>query len=146
MDVSSKGYKTHARRHNLGHIAPVQYALVLVREFFITVQFITTFLTVFFFAVKRHPQVELEEFSFLERIFAKTKPEERTWVKLVTLNTIHWYCDELEPTPTAIKYDAKIRRRKSVVLVLFERFSFLSLVINFIRPPLQKWTMLRGGQ
>ena len=126
MDVSSRGYGTHACRHNLGHIASIQYAPVLVCEFFIIVQFITTFLTVFFFAVRRHPQVELEEFSLRERIFAKTKPEERTLAKLVTLNTIHWYCDGPEPTPAAIKYDAKIRRRKSVVLVLFEQFSSLS--------------------
>ena len=122
MDVSSKGYKTHARRHNLGHIASVQYAPVLVCEFFITVQFITTFLTVFFFAVRRRSQVELEEFSFLERIFAKTKLKERTWAKLVTLNTIHWYCNEPEPTLIAVKYNAKLCRRKSVVLILFEWF------------------------
>ena len=120
MDVSSRGYGTHARQHNLGHIVSVQYAPILVREFFITVQFITTFLIVFFFAVRRRPQVELKKFSFLERIFAKTKPEERTWAKLVTLNTIHWYCDRPEPTLVAIKYDAKICRRKSIVLILFE--------------------------
>ena len=86
----------------------------------------STLLTVLFSAVRRCPQVELEEFSFLERIFAKTKPEERTWAKLVTLDTIHWYCDGLEPTPAAVKYEAKIRRRKYVVLILFERSSFLS--------------------
>ena len=109
----------------MGHIASVQYAPVLVCEFFTTVQFNIAFLTVFFFAVRQFPQVELEEFSFIERIFAKTKPEERTWAKLVTLNTIHYYYDEPEPTPAAIKYDAKIRRRKSVVLILFERFFFI---------------------
>ena len=79
-------------------------------------------LIVFFFAVLRLPQVELEEFSFLERIFAKTKPEERTWAKLVTLDTIHWYCDISEPTLEAVKYDAKICQRKSVILILFEGF------------------------
>ena len=126
MDVSSRGHEIHARRHDLGHIASVQYAPVLVCEFFTTVQFNIAFLTVFFFAVRQFPQVELEEFSFIERIFAKTKPEERTWAKLVTLNTIHWYCDGPEPTPVAVKYDAKIRKRKSVVLVLFEQFSSLS--------------------
>ena len=147
MDVSSRGYGTHARQHNLGHIVSVQYTPILVREFFITVQFITTFLIVFFFAVRRRPQVELKKFSFLERIFAKTKPKERTWEKLVTLNSIHWYCDGPETTPAAIKYDAKIHKHKFIVLILLERFSFLlSLVINFICPPLQKWTMLRGGQ
>ena len=98
-------------------------------ETFTTVQFIiifSTLLTIFFFAIRRRPQVELEEFNFLERIFAKTKPEERTWEKLVTLDTIHWHCDGLEPTPAIVKYDAKIRRCKSVVFILFERFSFLS--------------------
>jgi len=100
-----------------------------VCETFTTVQFIiifSTLLTVFFFAIRWRPQVELEEFSFLERIFAKTKPEERTWEKLVTLDTIHWYCDGPEPTPAIVKYDAKIRRCKSIVFILFERFSFLS--------------------
>ena len=80
MDVSSRGHGTHARRYDLGHIASVQYAPVLVCELFTTVQFIiiSTLLTVFFFAVRRRPQVELEKFSFLKRIFAKTKLEERT--------------------------------------------------------------------
>ena len=75
-------------------------------------------LTVFFFAIRWRPQVDLEEFSFLERVFTKTKPEERTWAKLVTLDTIHWYCDGPQPTPTAIKYEAKIHQHKSVVLIL----------------------------
>ena len=30
MDVSSKEHGTHARRHDFGHIASVQYAPVLV--------------------------------------------------------------------------------------------------------------------
>ena len=42
----------------------------------------------------------------MERIFSKTKPEERTWAKLVNLNTVHWYCDGPEPTPAAIKYES----------------------------------------
>ena len=70
---------------------------------------------VFFFSVRRHPQIDLEEFNFLERIFTKSKPEERTWAKLVNLNTIHWYCNELEPTQAAIKYEERTRQRKSVV-------------------------------
>ena len=74
-------------------------------------------LTVFFFAVCRRPHVDLEEFSFLEKVFAKTKPEERTWAKLVTLDTIHWYCDSPQPTPAAIRYDARIRQHKSAVLI-----------------------------
>ena len=116
----------------MGHIASVQYAPVLVCELFTTVQFIISFPTILTvlllcsYTASTSPQVELEEFSFLERIFAKTKQEERTWAKLVTLNTIHWYCDGPEPMPAAVKYEAKIRRRKSVVLILFERSSFLS--------------------
>ena len=70
---------------------------------------------VFFFSVQRHPQIDLEEFNFLERIFAKSKPEERTWAKLVNLNTIHWYCNEPEPTQAAIKYEERTRQRKSIV-------------------------------
>ena len=69
----------------------------------------------FFFPVRRRPQIDLEEFNFLERIFAKSKPEERTWAKLVNLNTVHWYCDELEPTPVAIKYEEQTWQCKSVV-------------------------------
>ena len=71
----------------------------------------------FFFSIQRRPQVDLKEFSFLKKIFAKTKPEKRTWAKLVTLDTIHWYCDEPQPTTAAIKYDARIRQRKFVVLI-----------------------------
>ena len=71
-------------------------------------------MSVFFFSVRRRPQIDLEEFNFLERIFAKSKPEERTWAKLVNLNTIHWYCDGLEPTPAAIKYEKCTCQRKSV--------------------------------
>ena len=67
-----------------------------------------------FFTVRRRPQVDIKEYNFLERIFSKTKPEERTWAKLVNLNTVHWYCDRPEPTPAAIKYEERTRQRKSV--------------------------------
>ena len=70
------------------------------------------------FVVRRHPQVDIEEYNFLERIFSKTKPEERTWAKLVNLNTIHWYCDGPEPTPVTIKYEERTRQRKSVILYI----------------------------
>ena len=59
-----------------------------------------------FFTVQDHPQVSLEEWSFLERIFNKKKLEERIWAKLVTFDTLHWYCDEVEPTPVTHRYDA----------------------------------------
>ena len=47
-----------------------------------------------------------------------TKPEERTWAKLVNLNTVHWYCDGPEPTPVAIKYEERTRQRKSIILYI----------------------------
>ena len=68
----------------------------------------------FYFSVRRRPQVDLEEYHFLEKIFSKTKPEEWTWAKLVNLNTVHWYCDGPEPTTAAIKYEERTRQRKSV--------------------------------
>ena len=52
----------------------------------------------------------------MKKKIAKSKPEERTWAKLVNLNTVHWYCDGPEPTPTAIKYEERTRQRKSVNL------------------------------
>ena len=67
-------------------------------------------------------KLNLRSSAFLREFFAKTKPEERTWAKLVTLDTIHWYCDRPEPTLEAVKYDAKIRQRKSVILILFKGF------------------------
>ena len=69
----------------------------------------------FFFSVKQHPQIDVEEFGFLEKIFSKTKLEERNWAKLVNLKTMHWYCEKPEPTPATLKYEAKIRKRKSVI-------------------------------
>ena len=50
------------------------------------------------YAARDRPPVSLEQFSFLERIFNKSKLEERTWAKLVTLDTLHWYCDGPETT------------------------------------------------
>ena len=77
-------------------------------------------ITVYFFAGRRRPQVSVEEFGFLEKIFQKTKPEERTWAKLVNPKTIHWYCDGPEPTREAIIYDERVHRRKSVNFYFFE--------------------------
>ncbi|XP_075653876.1 uncharacterized protein LOC142624224 [Castanea sativa] len=57
------------------------------------------------------PQVTLEEWSFLERIFNKTKLEERTWAQLVTLDTLHWYCDGPEPTSAAHRYNSRVRKQ-----------------------------------
>ena len=82
-------------------------------------------------AVRWHPQITLEEWSFLERIFTKTKPVERTWAKLVTLNIIHWYCDGPEPTLKAIKYDTQVHQRKSVNHTCFN-FGFPCHIANFV--------------
>ena len=40
------------------------------------------------------------------------------WAKLVTLDTIHWYYDEPEPTIIAHRYNAQVRKRKFVTLSL----------------------------
>ena len=74
--------------------------------------------------MRRHPQIDLEEYNFLEKIFSKTKPEERTWAKLVNLNTVHWYCDRPEPTSAAIKYEERTRQRKSVTF-----YNYLDLLL-----------------
>ena len=68
------------------------------------------------FTVRQRPQIDIEEYNFLERIFTKPKPEERTWAKLVNLNTVHWYCDGPEPTPAVIKYEEHTCQRKFVNL------------------------------
>ena len=72
-----------------------------------------------FFTVRRRPQIDIEEYNFLEKNFVESKPEERTWAKLVNLNTVHWYCDGLEPTPTAIKYEERTRQCKSINLYVY---------------------------
>ena len=70
------------------------------------------------YAAQDCPSVSLERFSFLERIFNKSKLEERTWAKLVTLDTLHWYCDRLESTTATRQYDAQVHQRESVTLYL----------------------------
>ena len=72
-----------------------------------------------FFTVRRRPQIDIEEYNFLEKKFTKSKLEERTWAKLVNLNTVHWYCDGPKPTPAAIKYKERTRQRKSVNLHVY---------------------------
>ena len=67
------------------------------------------------FSVQRRPQIDLKEFNFLDRIFAKSKQEERTWARLINLNTIHWYYDGPKPTQAAIKYEERTRQRKSII-------------------------------
>ena len=119
MDGSSRGYGIYARRHNLGSIKSIQYASVLICRFFLysfSYNFSISFNRPFLFAVRRRPQVSIKEFSFLEKIFSKTKPEERTWSKLINPDTIHWYCDGPEPMPKVVRNNAKIHKHKSVNL------------------------------
>ena len=119
----TQGRWTSCRLIKHGEFGPVYYIyisrVVNVTLFFF--QHITTVLitsSLCFFIVRRRPQVDIEEYNFLERIFSKTKPEEQMWAKLVNLNTVHWYCDGPEPTPTAIKYEERTRQRKSVTLYI----------------------------
>ena len=72
----------------------------------------------------------LEQWSFLEKIF-RIKLAERTWVKLVTFDTIHWYCDGLEPTTAARRYNSQARRRKSVTHYFFILFIVVYLALSF---------------
>ena len=69
-------------------------------------------------ATRDHPPVSLEQFSSLERIFNKSKLEERTWTKLVTLDTLHWYRDGPKPTTATRRFNAQVCQRESVTLYL----------------------------
>ncbi|XP_075633908.1 uncharacterized protein LOC142606444 [Castanea sativa] len=62
-------------------------------------------------SARDRPQVDLEQWSFLERIFNKTKLQERTWAQLVTLDTLNWYCDGPEPSSAARQYDNRVRKQ-----------------------------------
>ena len=94
-----------------------------------------------FYAVQDRPPISLEQFSFLENIFNKTKLEERTWAKLVNVNTLHWYYDGAKPTKAALRYKAQVQARKSIT------FSFLSCLfqssMSVLYFFLQKWMLLR---
>ena len=41
------------------------------------------------YVARDRPPVSIEQLSFLENIFNETKLEERSWAKLVNLNTLH---------------------------------------------------------
>ena len=73
--------------------------------------------------------ISLEQFIFLDRIFNKTNLEERTWAKLVTLDTLHWYCDGSEPTTAACRYNAQVHQREFVALYLCFLWLFYTLTI-----------------
>ena len=117
--MSSRGDGSYANWQDLGNFRSVRLHIrhVVYVEFFNSFDTLSLFcLPVFFlfFTVRRRPQIDIEEYNFLEKIFAKSKPEERTWAKLVNLNTVYWYCDGPEPTPVAIKYEERTRQRKFV--------------------------------
>ena len=79
------------------------------------------------FAARDRIEVSLEQFSFLEKIFNKTKLKERTWAKLVNLDTLYWYCDEPELTIAARRYNAQVHQCKSVTLSFcYAYFHFLN--------------------
>ena len=73
----------------MGHNATVGYASVYCE--------IHLFLIVLYykpncsspFAAWDRIEVSLEQFSFLEKFFNKTKVEERTWAKLVNFDTLY---------------------------------------------------------
>jgi len=62
--------------------------------------------------------------EFLEKIFKTTKLSERTWAKLVTLDTLNWYCDGLEPKEATRRYDRQVRKRKLITLAFLFFFLF----------------------
>ena len=64
----------------------------------------------------------------MEKIFTTTKLFERLWTKLVTLDTLHWYCDGPKPTTVARHYDIEIRQCKSVP----QNLDFLSCFSSYL--------------
>ena len=81
-------------------------------------------LIVSFFSAQDRPEVTLEEWSFLEKIFMTTMLSERSWTKLVTLDTFHWYCDGPKPSEVARCYDRQVCNRKSVAQYLLFFLAF----------------------
>ena len=81
---------------------------------------------------RARPEVTLKQWIFLEQIF-RIKLSDRTWAKLVTLNTIHWYCEGPKPTVAAYHHDSQARQHKSIAYY----FSFLiySSLPNFFFHP-----------
>ena len=70
------------------------------------------------------PKVTLEEWSFLEKIFITTKLSEKSWIKLVTLDTLHWYYDGPKPTEVANHYDRQMHNLKSIAQYLLFLLAF----------------------
>ena len=71
---------------------------------------------------------------------------ERTWTKLVTLDTLHWYCDGPQPTKAAHCYDSQVRRCKSVAFYLRFLLTFSSLSnSHYLSMFMQRWKKVEGG-
>ena len=121
MDVSPWRH----RRQNKGHNATVGYASIRRHCLCFNCSSMHNYWS--FYVAQDRPPVSHEQFSFLENIFNKTKLEEKTWAKLVNLNTLHWYCDGPKPTKVALRYEAQVRARKSIT------FSFLLCLFNLQR-------------
>ena len=94
-----------------------------------------------FYAARNCPPVSIEQFSFLENIFNKTKLEERTWAKLVNINTLHWYYDRARPTKAALRYKAQVQARESITFGLLSCLFQSSMSVLYFF--LQKWMLLR---
>ena len=69
-------------------------------------------------ATQDRPEVSLEEWIFLEKIF-RIPLQERTWKELVTLATIHRYCEGPEPTDIGHRYDRIARKHESIAFRWF---------------------------
>ena len=59
--------------------------------------------------------------------------KERTWQKLVTLDTLHWYYKGPEPIATVRHYDKQVRQRESIAYS-FKLFSNLCLTLSLCFP------------
>ena len=75
-------------------------------------------------ATQNHPKVTLEEWSFLEKIFITTKLSKKSWIKLVTLDPLHWYYDGPKPAEAASRYDRQMHNLKSVAQYLLFLLAF----------------------
>ena len=123
----------------MGHNAPIWYESINIKVLYYF-KFSTCYFDYPFPILPRdRPQVSLEQWSFLEKIFNKTKLEERTWAKLVNLDTLHWYCDGPMPTATAHRYGLQVRQRKPIT----PHFDFFLFTLFNSRHPS---TLCRDGR
>ena len=74
----------------------------------------------------------------MEKIFNKTKLEERTWDKLVTLDTLFWYCNGPEPTTATRRYDLQIHQHTPITQYIFTIIIIFSFKLFDLRPSCAK--------